>query len=504
MIYSSAPICEDFAFTPLTADEALVRFEDDLKSLDFMQQDARTYLQNLGQQLINLVPVRSVKETVTLQPFSAYHSVSLTFPDSRLNSGTSPAAGTDSPQAYLLAKRSKLLKFRELTIDDTGFRTLSFRETQALLFLTASAFTRDVTGRTLTPADKIALTNLIISTTPDAALLNRVFSNLTGILASKQLTGPQNRLWDLLNAIHRTRPFILMEDLNSPPSHRTKRNASFSFSERAYVDDAVGNSVWRRLKSHVASRLDFSRRADLEFALDRALESDSFSFDVKAPEGLYFHTAELWDVGPSPRAIRSMNSDGHARAFATLSLSSQATHVKASLAMLSETDIRAPLLTCRLEEIPPGSRGKAALIAVSSFFATWICASLYPRGDAASVDLAAVILTVPGAAGAFLAAKGSLRRRTASVASTFIIVAASISSVLALTLYLAFGANRFGTHPDHIWGTMSHTVAYIDNWMWLVLFLFNLLLALVASSRVLTSMWRYRQDLDLLTRKETH
>lgn len=487
-VLNSARASDDQAFLPLSTTEARARFVTDGLRVSKELQLGTEAIVSFGEQLINWITTRRVRERVTLDSHTAKHNVSVDL------SEVSPANGLAKP-VYLLAKRSKAAKFREMSIDNPdGFQTLSFRDTQALLFLTASAFTRTCIRRALTENDQEVIAELITSTTPNVASVNAAFAKLTGRnLEASEASLQDQQLWDVLNSCQRSRPFFVVaqKPQSEPPT------LGYSFAERAYAPYGAGSSVWRKFKGWISSQL-LSPSDDIEFSLDRSLETESLIFDVHAPGGAYFHAVEVWDMG-TRRPIPSMNPDGHYRSFVGSSLSSQATHARVNVSGLSETGVTFPVMVCRLAEIPPGPRGYAALIACASLITIWICGSLYPLGNSNSVDLAAVILTAPGALTALLAARGSLRERTASVASTVIVMAASFLSILALTLYLAFGAGKLSRPSGGNWGEIGTTVAFMDNWLWLCLFVSSLVVAAVAVARLLTCIFRYRHDLEKIT-----
>lgn len=228
--------------------------------------------------------------------------------------------------------------------------------------------------------------------------------------------------------------------------------------------------------------------------VSRAMKSDSYHLECKAPDGYYFAAARFYDARTSKRVARTPtprlynfeepyfrcsppNGGGGIHLY--------------SRGFAGRHDIHLPSLSLRLSEIPPGSTARAWVVSASLLIIIWIIGAtpFYtdPNSkDVASASLSSLLFTVPIALIGVLGA-ASREPDAANLTSRGSLVMSALLALVSLTLDQLM---RGGKIPhDAAWPA----IAMVTQPIWIVLLVVTLVQTCLVGGRALVRFFKWRR-----------
>lgn len=274
-----------------------------------------------------------------------------------------------------------------------------------------------------------------------------------------------------------------------------------------------GSSARARLKSAAVRARDFYRtlkreaRAllgirpiDLYVDVSRATKSDSYHLELEAPGGNYVQTVRFYDE----RTGRRVRLGGNASVyhvgkphFRCPKPYGGATAHLYTRGFSAKNDLGVPMLHIRFAEVPPGSIGRAWVVAVSLLLIIWVIGAspFYtlpnPSGSAAATapaaaNLSSLLFTVPIALTAVLGITAS-DRDGATLTARVSLLASGFVALVSLIVDQLMRAERL------IVGAVWPSVALMKNPVWISLLIFSFLHVVLLGIRALYRFFSWRR-----------
>lgn len=453
------------------------------------REDAESLLR-FADDLLDLSGHGLAKEVVRLDRWSAAREVTVVPKDT----------GQLEPRYLVLTRPLKGESYRAFRPGASCTRLLSFIDTQTLCLATAVRLL-ELTGYEATSSLVGWISQMIADPRPVRQLALDLADTLFGPEPGR--SEPEVRFARFLSAVAQVRPLVAVV-----PEGRGTEAITFS-----YVQPIGGIAVnlarveltpWVATKEWV-SRTFALRPSILEIQADRGKKVGRYQLEVEAPVGMYIQDA-AGRGEPDKRSAAAgrwfpnMDRELRHEVFSAVSISPDRTHCRWALTNASTLGLNDHRLLVRLAELPWGSRGLAAFLAVFVAVEIWMVGSTTAGSSSQGgvLDLVPYFLTAPG----LLLAYFALGRREAWLVSGMAVISmwtSAVLSALATALYVAFASGKLtdlkgqpvfklGEHQD---------VFLIGNGLWLMLFVAAAAAAATALMAAVSARTRYQRLIQL-------
>lgn len=430
------------------------------------------------------------KEVVRLDRWSAAREVTVV-PKNK---------GLLEPRYLVLTRPLKGDTYRAFRPGASCASLLSFVETQVLCLATAVRLL-EITGYEATPS----LVDRMSSMIADPRSSRQAALSLAEGLFGPELGRSEQevRFSRFLSAVSQVRPLVALVTSDA-------KTEAITFSYVQPVGSIAADLARIELTPWVATKEWVSRAFALrpslfEIQADRGKKLGRYQLEVRAPSGMYIQDA-AGRGNPDRRTpatghwFPNMDRELHHNVFSAVSIAPDRTHCRWALTNASVLGLNDHRLLVRLAELPWGSRGLAAFLAVFVAVEIWMVGSTTIGGPSQGgvLDLVPYFLTAPG----LLLAYFALGRRETWLISGMAVISmwtSAVLSALATALYVAFASGKLTDLKGRPVFKLDehHDVFLIGNGLWLVLFVVAAAAAATALMAAVSARTRYQRLIQL-------
>ncbi|OYN76230.1 hypothetical protein CG716_23090 [Mycolicibacterium sphagni] len=484
------------AFRPVSGPAAKHQYEAALSIVaEQFGLDSEDNMRCLLRQLLEPKPFRRrIHEKVRVEHRSILHSVALHMPAERLYAP--PWHQRRKVSLISVAHPLKQDAYHDTSVvDHNGNRVeaLNYRQAQSVVYslLRQQVYQHRATLQSDIEAILVDVADIIASPKDENRLARRLYEGITQNPVDHQ-NMPTDDLWGLLNLAATRRPIIIAYRAAFDPELILSINSLRKLIDEFDIPNARENR-WRWFGRKTRAIFGFSS-TQLVIPVARARSCLTYRLSFSAPQGTYIQETAAYSPSAQKWLPNDLDSHGLYAAFVGWSEPDGRNECSLACRSFDATGLEDLVFYARVSERPPGTGGKAILVAFAAALVVWLCGAL-PLKQGVNVDVIALTLALPGVAAVWFGISGDIQPGSfRSIPALVSMGMSGIISVLSIIIYMgsasghADGSPRI---PATTWPA-DDTFFMVNGVVWSALLLLALSNLACIGASFFVSVHRYR------------